>query len=330
MKTLVITIMMLSAFVASYAQFKGVPFDEAISIEDEKDYTDEELYNVLIKIDDDSATAYSYFYEVKSKGYYDALKRLSRILEANNISRSADIEDSYFPSQVDESDYNEVVHILRMESGWIERSWDVYDGNWKIGMIGNDEAIFVVVVHYKTGKGLGNKGISYSLSEAERKRQEELERKRIEEEQRRTNEIQNRTRNAFSSGKNSSDNKSTGEGVTSGTGNQGGINGSTESKNYSGKGYGNEGVSYSLSGRTPQSLPLPEYNYKGEGIVVVEVTVDRNGKVTKATPGVKGSTTLDENLLRAARKAAITARFDKNPDAPAFQKGTITYHFLLQ
>jgi TonB family protein len=330
MKTLVITIMMLSAFVASHAQFKGVPFDKAISFKEAEDYTEEELYNVLIKIDEDSVTAYTYFYEVKSKGYYDALKRLSRILEANNISRSADVEDSYFPSHVDESDYNEVVYILRMESGWIERSWYVYDDNWRISMIGNDDAILVGVVHYKTRKGFGNEGISHSLSEAERKRQEEFERKKNKEEQRRTNEIQNHTRNAFSSGKNSSDNKRTGEGVTSGTGNQGGINGSTESKYYSGKGYGNEGISYGLSGRTPQSLPLPEYNYQEEGIVVVQVTVNRNGRVTKATPGVKGSTTLDKNLLRAARKAAIAAQFDKNPDAPAFQKGTITYFFKLQ
>lgn len=166
--------------------------------------------------------------------------------------------------------------------------------------------------------------------ELERKRQKEIERKKKEEEQKRIEEINNRTRNAFSSGKNASDTKSTGEGIRSGTGNQGRLNGSTESKNYTGKGYGNEGISYSLSGRTPQSLPKPEYKYQVEGIVVVEVTVDRNGKVTKATPGVKGSTTLDENLLKAARKAAIAARFDKNPDAPAFQKGTITYHFLLQ
>jgi len=166
--------------------------------------------------------------------------------------------------------------------------------------------------------------------ELEKKRQEEIDRKKREEEQKRIDEIQNRTRDAFSSGKSSSDNKSTSEGITSGTGNQGGINGSTESKNYSGKGYGNEGISYSLSGRTPQDLPLPKYNSQVDGIVVVEVTVDRDGKVTNATPGVKGSTTLDKNLTEAAKKAALLARFDKNPDAPAFQKGTITYHFVLQ
>ncbi|MEA1897866.1 MAG: hypothetical protein U9N53_09420 [Bacteroidota bacterium] len=166
--------------------------------------------------------------------------------------------------------------------------------------------------------------------ELERKRQEELERKRIEEEQKRIKEIADRTKNAFTGGKNQTDNTSQGEGITSTEGNQGKTTGSVNSTNYSGTGTGDEGVSYSLSGRVPLGLPLPEYNYQVEGIVVVEVTVDRNGIVTKATPGVKGSTTLDENLLKAANDAALSARFDKKPDAPAFQKGTITYHFMLR
>lgn len=71
------------------------------------------------------------------------------ILEANNISRSADIDDSYFESHIDEKDYNKVVHELRMETGWIERSWFVYDDNWKIRMIADDNGILVGVAHYK-------------------------------------------------------------------------------------------------------------------------------------------------------------------------------------
>lgn len=149
MKTFLITIMMLYAFAASQAQFKGIPFDEAIPFEESKDYIEDELYNVLFKIDKDSATLYAYFYEHKSKGYYDALKQLSRILEANNISRSADIDDSYFESYVDESDYNEVVHQLRIERGWIERSWYVYDDKWVIHIAADDKFIFVGVFHYK-------------------------------------------------------------------------------------------------------------------------------------------------------------------------------------
>ncbi|MBA7515786.1 hypothetical protein ES705_07829 [subsurface metagenome] len=170
------------------------------------------------------------------------------------------------------------------------------------------------------------------LEEIERQRQEELERQRIIEEQKRIQEITDRTRNALSNNRNNADNAATGEGKTTGQGNQGSETGSVNSDNHSSgiSGLGDKGISYSLAGRTPQSLPKPEYNYQAEGIVVVEVTVNRNGNVTKATAGVKGSTTLDNNLLKAAQKAALAAKFDRKPNAAAFQKGTITYHFLLQ
>ena len=170
------------------------------------------------------------------------------------------------------------------------------------------------------------------LEELERQRQEELEKQRIIEEQKRIQEITNRTRNALSNSRNNADNTATGEGDTTGQGNQGSETGSVNSDNHSLgiSGLGDKGISYSLAGRTPQSLPKPEYNYQAEGIVVVEVTVNQNGNVTKATAGVKGSTTLDNNLLKAAQKAALAAKFDRKLNAAAFQKGTITYHFLLQ
>jgi len=63
---------------------------------------------------------------------------------------------------------------------------------------------------------------------------------------------------------------------------------------------------------------------------VVEVTVDRYGNVTKAIPGEKGSTTLNDHLHRAAKEAALSAKFERKPNAPAYQKGTITYHFILR
>ena len=168
------------------------------------------------------------------------------------------------------------------------------------------------------------------LEKIERERLEELERQRQEE--KRIQEINDRTRNALSNSRNNADNTATGEGETTGQGNQGSETGSVNSDNHSSgiSGLGDKGISYSLEGRTPQLLPKPEYNYQAEGIVVVEVTVNQNGNVTKATAGVKGSTTLDSNLLKAAQKAALAAKFDRKPSAAAFQKGTITYHFLLQ
>ncbi len=132
-------------------------------------------------------------------------------------------------------------------------------------------------------------------------------------------------------GRDRNTNSSSSEGKTEGQGNQGSRTGSTDSDNHTGgESMGTSGTSFSLTGRNPESLPKPEYNYQIEGKVVVEITVDKYGSVTNAVPGVKGSTTLDANLLTAAKKAALKARFDKKPDAPAYQKGTITYFFKLR
>jgi len=134
---------------------------------------------------------------------------------------------------------------------------------------------------------------------------------------------------------------------TGNSGDQGNPNGDPNSKNYKGdggngsgggKGGGNgtgtgtgngSGISYNLEGRGFSFLPSPQtISNEHGGKVVVEVTVDRNGNVTAAIPGVKGSTTLDEDLLMEAKKAAMLARFERKSDAPEFQKGTITYTFI--
>jgi colicin import membrane protein len=163
-----------------------------------------------------------------------------------------------------------------------------------------------------------------------RKEQEEAERKKIEAEQKRQADITNRTKNALANSKNSGT-TSTGEGVTGGQGNQGVPSGSVDSQNRGdGSGLGDKGVSYDLQGRKTIKLPHPQGDYQEEGKVVVEVSVDRSGKVTQAVPGVKGSTTLDEYLLRIAKAAALETLFDPNPNAPLVQKGTITYTFVLK
>lgn len=169
-------------------------------------------------------------------------------------------------------------------------------------------------------------------AEAERiKREaEEKERKRIEAEQKRQADIMNRTRDALASARNTGT-SSTSEGDAGGKGNQGVETGSVDSNvRGDGSGLGNKGVSYDLKGRGFKSLPVPNYKHQEEGRVVVEISVDREGKVIQAVPGFKGSTTLDEHLLRIAKEAALRASFDPKPDAPAIQKGTITYNFILR
>jgi TonB family protein len=127
------------------------------------------------------------------------------------------------------------------------------------------------------------------------------------------------------------DGDDTGEGDGNVKGNQGDPEGSPDSSSRTGSTTGGgDGIGFSLSGRNALSLPQPDYPKQKSGKVVVEVTVDRNGVVTKAVPGVRGSTTLDSDLLKAAETAALRAKFDVSPGAPAYQTGTITYVFKLQ
>jgi TonB family protein len=169
--------------------------------------------------------------------------------------------------------------------------------------------------------------------EADRKIKEqlEIERKQKEQEELERKRIMNKTRDALANSKNAGTN-SKGEGEAGGAGNQGVPTGSVDSKNRGeGGGFGNQGnISYDLGGRGFQSLPKPNYDYQGEGKVVVEVSVDRSGKVTQARPGITGSTTLDDYLLKVAKEAALKARFETKADAPVVQKGTITYIFKLR
>ncbi|MBN1925483.1 MAG: cell envelope integrity protein TolA [Prolixibacteraceae bacterium] len=180
------------------------------------------------------------------------------------------------------------------------------------------------------------KRVRDSLQRIEQARQAEI--RRIAEQRRRDSirkaeedakiaEINSRAKNVFGGTGQNTNSTSTGQGATYQPGNQGSVDG-TPGVNRYGPG-GGEGISFNLSGRSAVSLPEPLYPGNDEGIVVVEVTVDKYGKVTKATPGVKGSTSLNGELLKAAQNAALRTRFNENADAPAFQTGTITYRFVL-
>lgn len=164
-------------------------------------------------------------------------------------------------------------------------------------------------------------------AENERKKLAEIERKRKEEAERqeKISKINNKAKNVFGQG--TSSNSS--QGKTFPSGNQGATNGSPNSDNYNGSGLGNKGVSYSLNGRNSLSIPKPQYNLQESGKVVVEITVDKNGRVVSARPGMPGSTTSNAQLFDAAKKAALKAKFNSDTNAAAYQQGTITYHFQL-
>ena len=78
----------------------------------------------------------------------------------------------------------------------------------------------------------------------------------------------------------------------------------------------------------PDNMPLYS-SVQESGIVVVDIWVDNYGNVQKAVAGAEGTTVTDKTLWQAARKAALGAHFNMSGDAPALQKGTITYIFKL-
>lgn len=95
-------------------------------------------------------------------------------------------------------------------------------------------------------------------------------------------------------------------------------------------GHGNSGGnSWTLNGRSiVGALPAPGNDFKQEGKVVVNITVDTNGKVISAVVG-PGSTISDYTTQQLAIRAALKAKFNV-VDRPDKAMGTITYNFKFK
>lgn len=115
------------------------------------------------------------------------------------------------------------------------------------------------------------------------------------------------------------------QGNTGDPGDQGSPDGS-DNNNPAGL-YGS-GKSFMLSGRSMTHKPSLHNTTQETGKVVVNIWVDRYGKVKRATPGAKGSTTTNAQLYKIAKAAALKAKFSANSKAPEEQKGTIVFEFL--
>ena len=75
-------------------------------------------------------------------------------------------------------------------------------------------------------------------------------------------------------------------------------------------------------------LGEPEKDYNEEGIVVVRVTVAPDGRVIKAEPSLKGSTTDAEILRKLAIEAALDPQKTMFNPSEGETVGTITYEFI--
>ncbi len=135
---------------------------------------------------------------------------------------------------------------------------------------------------------------------------------------------------ALYKGKSKTADKQASEGITGKEGDQGKPTGSTDSKSYTGLGGMGNGLSYSLKGRESKYLPKPNQKFSEDGTIVVQIIVDKWGKVKKAVAIDKGSNTTNSALRKMAEEAAKKAVFNANPNAAEMQKGTITYHFVVK
>lgn len=101
---------------------------------------------------------------------------------------------------------------------------------------------------------------------------------------------------------------------------------SLESISYSGP----SSVYYNLEGRHKIYLPIPVFKCEGEGLIVVQITVNQEGRVILSKILEQASGVQDDCLFDAALQASRKTRFNISTTSPQQQIGTITYQFVKQ
>jgi len=166
-------------------------------------------------------------------------------------------------------------------------------------------------------------------AEAERK---EREKREAEEKKRQEEDAKKKSLDALIGGvKNSDGTKNTSDGTGTTKGNQGQLDGDPYAASYfGGSGPGKGGVGYGLNGRGKPRNQIFKQECNEEGLVVVMIEVDRNGNVTKAEPGARGTTNPAPCLYEPAKKIAQSFKWPPDPDAPARQIGFVSINFSYQ
>ena len=126
--------------------------------------------------------------------------------------------------------------------------------------------------------------------------------------------------------------KNTGTGGGDGTGttpgNQGSVNGDPLSNNYGegGSGFGNNPIAL----RRFTNLVTPQDNGQKTGKIAVRISINKQGIVVDAVPGVKGTTLQDLDLWAKCKAAVMGARLNQSDSAPDFQVGVVVFNFKVK
>jgi len=157
----------------------------------------------------------------------------------------------------------------------------------------------------------------------EREKREAEEKKRREEE-----EKKKKLDNLIGGVKNSDGDTDGGEGPDDKGGNKGQLDGDPYAPSYfGGSGPGKGGIGYGLGGRGRPSKRIYKQDCNEYGLVVVRIEVNRQGKVTKAEPGIRGTTNTHPCLLEPAKKIALSHKWPADSDAPSTQVGFVSINF---
>jgi len=92
---------------------------------------------------------------------------------------------------------------------------------------------------------------------------------------------------------------------------------------------GESNIVYYLENRYHISLPVPVYLAQGGGTVIVDIKVNRAGRVVNAEPR-SNSSIRDTQIFLYAKEAALRTVFNRDETAPSVQSGSIHYTFVAQ
>ena len=93
--------------------------------------------------------------------------------------------------------------------------------------------------------------------------------------------------------------------------------------------FGSYTKGYGLNGRSLKSKGKVLQECNEQGLVVVRISVNRQGEVVSAEPGVKGTTNTHPCLLDPAKKTAQLHKWFPDDDAPELQIGFVVIQFKL-
>ncbi|MEL6917632.1 MAG: cell envelope integrity protein TolA [Bacteroidota bacterium] len=186
----------------------------------------------------------------------------------------------------------------------------------------------IKIKQQKEAKRKADNAVKKAKAEAERVAREKRE---AQERAQREQEANKNKLDALMGGLNKSDGNATGsEGDDNKAGDKGRPDGDPYATSYYGSpGSGSGTGGYGLNGRSLVSKGKVQQDCNEEGRVVVKIIVDRNGKVVRATPGVKGTTNNASCLLEPARKTAFLHKWNLDSNAPSQQVGFVVVNFKL-